>query len=296
MRNACPMEPRETRVTANDVEFACLETGDGPLALCLHGFPDSAWTWRHLLPELADAGFRAVAPFMRGYAPTAVPKDGHYYPAALGSDACALHEALGGGEDAVLIGHDWGAAGVYAATGEPERWRRLVAASVPPFGAMANMLSSYPQLKRSFYIWLFQMPLAEMIVGGADLAFLDGLWGDWTGSAYDASEDVAHVKDCLRGPENLTAAIGYYRDTFGGAETAPEHAKFAAAMGQVTPKPTLYLHGSADNALGIELVHDVEQYLAPGSEVAVVDGLNHFLHLEDPAQVNGRIVEFVSKP
>jgi pimeloyl-ACP methyl ester carboxylesterase len=213
------MEPRETRVTANDVEFACLETGKGPLALCLHGFPDSAWTWRHLLPALADAGFRAVA----------------------------------------------------------------------------NMLSSYPQLKRSFYIWLFQMPLAEMIVGGDDLAFIDGLWGDWTGSGYDASEDLAHVKDCLRGPENLKAAISYYRDTFGGAETAPEHAKFAAAMGQVTPKPTLYLHGAADNALGIELVDDVEQYLAPGSEVAVIDGLNHFLHLENPSEVNGRIVDFVSK-
>ena len=68
----------EGRVTANDVEFAYLEAGSGPLALCLHGFPDSAWTWRHLLPALADAGFRAVAPFLRGYAPTAVPADGRY--------------------------------------------------------------------------------------------------------------------------------------------------------------------------------------------------------------------------
>src|SRR5437879_3152644 len=117
MRNACPMEPTETRVTANGLEFACLEMGGGPLALCLHGFPDSAWTWRHLLPALADAGFHAVAPFMRGYAPTQVPPDGKYYPAALGYDACGLHEALGGSADAVLIGHDWGAAGVYAAGG-----------------------------------------------------------------------------------------------------------------------------------------------------------------------------------
>jgi len=96
------------------------------------------------------------------------------------------------------------------------------------------MLSSYPQLKRSFYIWLFQMPLAEMIVGADDLAFIDGLWGDWTGSAYDASEDLAHVKDCLRGPENLSAAIGYYRDTFGGAETAPEHAILELLSGHET--------------------------------------------------------------
>ena len=66
----------EGRISANGVEFGYLETGEGPLALCLHGFPDSAWTWRHLLPALADAGYRAVAPFMRGYAPTSVPADG----------------------------------------------------------------------------------------------------------------------------------------------------------------------------------------------------------------------------
>jgi pimeloyl-ACP methyl ester carboxylesterase len=93
----------------------------------------------------------------------------------------------------------------------------------------------------------------------------------------------------------MAAAIGYYRDTFGGANVAPEHAVYAAALGQPTPKPTLYLHGSADNALGIELVKDVEQFLAPGSEVAVSDGLNHFLQLERPEEVNRRIVEFVTK-
>jgi pimeloyl-ACP methyl ester carboxylesterase len=64
---------RSGRVTANGIEFGVLEVGSGPLALCLHGFPDSAHTWRYLLPELARAGFRAVAPFMRGYAPTPLP-------------------------------------------------------------------------------------------------------------------------------------------------------------------------------------------------------------------------------
>ena len=77
----------EGRATANDVDFAYLEEGTGPLALCLHGFPDTAWTYRFLLPALAGAGFRAVAPFMRGYAPTAVPADGRYQTAALALDA-----------------------------------------------------------------------------------------------------------------------------------------------------------------------------------------------------------------
>jgi pimeloyl-ACP methyl ester carboxylesterase len=79
---------QEGRITVNDVELAYLGTGpeDGPLALCLHGFPDTAWTWRFLVPELAEAGFRVVAPFLRGYAPSAVPADGRYQAGVLALD------------------------------------------------------------------------------------------------------------------------------------------------------------------------------------------------------------------
>ena len=87
-------------MNANGVDFAYCSDGpaDGPLALCLHGFPDTAHTWRHLLPRLAEAGYHAVAPFMRGYAPTQVPPDGRYDTGTLALDACELHEALGGSE------------------------------------------------------------------------------------------------------------------------------------------------------------------------------------------------------
>jgi pimeloyl-ACP methyl ester carboxylesterase len=126
---------RRRTVRANDIEFVVLEAGTGPLALCLHGFPDAAPTWRHLLPELAAAGFHAVAPFMRGYAPTAVPRDGNYSIGALVADAVALHQVMGGDEQAVLIGSDWGAETAYAAAAfAPGRWRRLVTHAVPPMG------------------------------------------------------------------------------------------------------------------------------------------------------------------
>jgi pimeloyl-ACP methyl ester carboxylesterase len=124
---------RSATVRANGLQFGVLEAGSGPLALCLHGFPDAAHTWRHLLPALAGAGFHAVAPFMRGYAPTAVPADGAYHLSALVADAVALHEVLGGDANAVLIGHDWGAEAAYgAAAFAPGRWRRLVTLAVPP--------------------------------------------------------------------------------------------------------------------------------------------------------------------
>ena len=131
------------QLTANGVDFTLLEIGTGPLALCLHGFPDSAHSWRYLLPELAAAGYRAVAPFMRGYAPTSVAPDGMYQTGALSADANALHEALGADENAVIIGHDWGAPSVYgAAASEPRRWKRVVGMAVPPGNAMGRAFAT----------------------------------------------------------------------------------------------------------------------------------------------------------
>jgi pimeloyl-ACP methyl ester carboxylesterase len=119
---------QQRTVRVNGTEFSYLESGppEGPLALCLHGFPDTAHTWRHLMPALAQSGYRAVAPWMRGYAPTEIPADGIYQVGALAVDACALHDALGADGDAVLVGHDWGA---YASYG---------AASLQPSGGAAS--------------------------------------------------------------------------------------------------------------------------------------------------------------
>jgi pimeloyl-ACP methyl ester carboxylesterase len=278
------MEIEQITVTANGLTFAALACGDeGPLALCLHGFPDSAHTWRHLLPELAAAGYRAVAPWLRGYAPTVVPSDGDYSAAALTVDVNSLHDALGGGRDAVLIGHDWGAMMTYqAAATAPDSWRRLVTIAVPPPGVATNAFFKYAQLKRSFYITLFQTPLAEMVVSADDLLFIEKLWADWSPS-YDGSQDLEHVKDSLRGPANLSAAIGYYRAMFtvGGGDQSPPH-------------PTLYLHGNEDGAFGVEGVAGTDQNLSEESRVEIIEGTGHFLHLEKPAEVNQMILAWLA--
>jgi pimeloyl-ACP methyl ester carboxylesterase len=285
----------EGRVTANQVEFAYLESGRGPLALCLHGFPDSAWTYRFLLPALAAAGYRAVAPFMRGYAPTAVPPDGRYQTAALGLDACALHDQLGGEGDAVIIGHDWGSMATYvAANHEPDRWRRVVTMAVPPSGAVASAFLQYQQLKKSWYMFFFQHGLADVVVGMDDLAFIEGLWADWSPS-YDGEEDIAHVKDALRDPANLAAALGYYRATLSGVGVDPDLDAVQAAGGNFTPQPTLYLHGRTDGCMGVEVAEASEPFLpSPGSRLEVVDGAGHFLHVERPAEVNQLILDFLA--
>jgi pimeloyl-ACP methyl ester carboxylesterase len=284
----------KTQVAANGVTFACLETGRGPLALCLHGFPDSAHTWRHLLPRLAEAGYRAVAPFQRGYAPTTVPQDGRYQSGVLGQDAVALHEALGGDADGVVIGHDWGALGVYGAVGsEPALWRRAVALAVPPGGAVARAFLTYTQLQRSWYMFFFQHPLSDLVVGADDLAFIERLWADWS-PGFDGAEDLAFAKASLRDPASLQAALGYYRATIGNGRRDPSLDPIEAAARGTLAVPMLYLHGTTDGAIGVEVADGAADVLADGSRVEIIDGVGHFLHLEQPDVVNALILEFLA--
>jgi pimeloyl-ACP methyl ester carboxylesterase len=284
---------RARTVRANDLEFGLLEAGSGPLALCLHGFPDIARTWEHLLPALAGAGFHAVAPFMRGYAPTAVPSDGAYQVGALVADAIALHEVLGADADAVLIGHDWGAETTYgAAAFAPDRWRRIVTLGVPPAALDAVLFSDYEQLKRFFYIFMLRDPLgfADAVVAQDDLSFLDRLWRDWS-PGYRPGEHLARVKDSLREPANLTAALSYYR---AAGQDAARYASEQEAAGRQAPQPTLYLHGADDGCIGADLARGAEDHLAPGSRVIVVENAGHFLHLERPREVNDHILAWIS--
>lgn len=285
--------------SVNGIEFTYLEAGpdDGPLALCVHGFPDTAHGWRHLLPELGAAGYHAVAPFTRGYAPTGLAPDGAYQTGALAADVNGLHEALGGDEHAVLIGHDWGAFAAYGASGRsPERWRKMITAAVPPMSAMANAFFSYDQIKRSFYIFFFQSPLADMAVPMNDLEFIARLWEDWCGPGYDAAVDVDHVRAALGDPGNLSAAIGYYRAMFDSSQHLDTYQAEQNA-GLLPPAvPTLYLHGDLDGCLGIELTEGVEAGLpVAGSRFEVIEGAGHFLQLEAPEEFNRRVLTFLAE-
>ena len=119
-------------VHANGIEFAYLEQGTGPLVLLLHGFPDNASSWSHQMPALAAAGFRAIAPYLRGYPPSEIPADGFYDRATLTADIAEVIRQLGNGQRVHLIGQDWGAAIAYAVlAATPELIDRAVVMAVP---------------------------------------------------------------------------------------------------------------------------------------------------------------------
>ena len=292
--------PTPSHVTlANGLEVEYLELGDGPLALCLHGFPDSAHTWRHLLPRLASAGYHAVAPFLRGYAPTGLAPDGSYQSGALGVDANQMRDSLGvegSSSEAVLIGHDWGALAAYGAANlEPDGWRRIVTLAVPPAGVVGSGFFTYEQLRLSWYMFFIQHPLADMVVPMNDHDFIAKLWRDWS-PGYDHAEDLAHFVACVPDAEHLTAVLNYYRHTIGGIDNRGELAEAQTATFAGPPQPTLYLHGRDDGCMLATLAEGADEFLpGEGSEAHLLDDCGHFLHLERPEDVNDLVVEFLTR-
>lgn len=284
------------RLEANGLTFHYLEAGQGPLVLCLHGFPDNAHTYDALLPVLAGAGFHAVAPFMRGYAPTSPAPDERYQAVLLVQDAVALLAALGGGRG-FLVGHDWGAAAAYGAAAlAPERVTRLVTlGAAHPAATRGRLATSYERHKGVWHAYFFQLPFAEQIVAANDFAFLEDWWRD-ASPEFDPAPVIEGVKATFRQPGVVTAALSYYRHTFNPANHDPALKALQERMAtSPTPVPTLALHGTRDRPGRLEAFEGMDDLFTGGLEKMVLPGAGHFVHRERPAEVSRRIVEFLTR-
>ena len=270
---------------------------DGPLMLLLHGFPDTAWSWRYVAPVLAKRGWRVVAPFSRGYAPTDVALDGCYQLGALVHDVIELHTALGGDSRAVLVGHDWGAMtayGVGALHGSP--FARVVAMSVAPdatskraYRAPGAVSRGIRQLRCSWYILFNQLPgLAERVF----VPLVRLLWADWS-PGFDATTELANVAAALPTRERRAAAVSYYRAFVQPWRRSARYATEQKACAGVPAVPTLYLHGRQDGAFLPEVGAQVEADLSSGSRAVMIDGAGHFLQIERPDVIADEILRFV---
>jgi pimeloyl-ACP methyl ester carboxylesterase len=284
----------DRRIVANGVDFHLLEAGEGPLVLCLHGFPDHARSFALLLERLAAAGFHAVAPNMRGYWPTGPAPDGCYQAWATGEDAIALISALGR-ETAFLIGHDWGAVAAYAAARlAPKRIDRLVTLAVPDGPqVIAGMLRSGAQQRRSWYMFFFQLAAADAALMIDDFALVDRLWADWSPGYALPDECRTALKEMLRQPGVPAALLAYYRQALSPAAMRPEWMERMAKLNGAITVPTLYLHGRDDGCMGAELGENMETGFPAGLQRMVIDDVGHFLHLEAPGIVADRIIHFL---
>lgn len=197
-------------IQANGLRFAYLEEGRGPLVLLLHGFPDTPHTWDAVRPALAAAGYRAVTPFTRGYAPTEIPAVEAYDGDTLGRDALALIAALGEErEKAFLVGHDWGAGAAYCAAGlEPERLRMLITVGIPH---PASVIPTPGLVWAVRHFFTLSRKGAAAKIRAGDMAHIDELVQRWSPGWKVPPGETDAAKAAFREPGCLEAALGYYR-------------------------------------------------------------------------------------
>jgi epoxide hydrolase 4 len=287
---------QDLRLEANGAQFHALADGpgDGPVVLLLHGFPESSRSWRLQLPALAEAGFRAVAPDLRGYGRS--DRHGPYDLETLAEDAAGLVAALGR-KRATVAGHDWGGAVAWAtAHGAPEQVERLVVLNCPhPAALRGELLTNPRQLWRSRYMLCFQLPwlpewtltrdgarqIARALAGGSHVR---GCW---------PREELDRAREDFLQPGAASAALGYYR----AAARHPGPARRLAARHPITA-PTLILWGARDRFLGEETIRPerLRPYFAPGNEPEIrrIDDAGHFVQNEAPQRVNEELIAWLT--
>jgi epoxide hydrolase 4 len=295
-----PYEPaiEDLDLVANGIRFHALASGpeDGSLVVLLHGFPELARSWRHQLPALGAAGYRAVAPDMRGYGDTDL--QGPYDVGTLVRDVTGLVEGLGR-ERTVVVGHDWGGAVAWAvAARHPELVEGLVAINCPPASALAHaMRHSRGQLRKSWYILFFQLPwLPErrMAADGAAVVARALVGGSHRRDAWPREELDAYRAAFAR-PGRAKAAIDWYRASFRQIVRPPR----SRSPSRRVAAPTLVLWGVEDRFLGRELVAPdvLRRVLTEGNvpEVVFIEDAGHFVQNEMPDRVNEELLRWLAR-
>jgi pimeloyl-ACP methyl ester carboxylesterase len=274
---------RATRVTTNGITLSVLESGpeDGPLVVLLHGFPELSFGWRHQIPALAAAGYRVVAPDQRGYATSDKPKGPRaYHLDELAGDITGLIDHYGR-EKAFVVGHDWGAVVAWwLGTNHPERVQKLVCMNVPHPSVMKKALSSsFAQLKKSWYVFFFQLPvLPERAIakGGAGILKRTSNRGSFI------DDELPVYRHAWRIAGAATGMLNWYR----------------AMRYMPTPKtervvvPTLLIWGKKDHALGHEMAAPSIAHCDDG-RLEMIDDATHWVQHDARDRVNALLVEFL---
>lgn len=280
------VEIKQVELTHHDLRFPALMAGEGEPVLLLHGFPDSHRNWRHQVEALAQAGYCAIAPALRGYAPDCQPRDGDYSLRAAVEDVCAFAAQLGGSVH--LVGHDWGAVVAYlAAARSPDLFRSCTMLAIPPLKRLPAALLKVPeQLLLSGYMEFFQLPLVpEWVLRRDGLAGVEWLWRRWSPD-WDASGYLDEARRTLAQPGVLTAALGWYRHLPRVWTDASREARGWLAL--PVKVPTMVLLGERDGCMSPRLLdHTINRKDFPaGLRVEKIAGAGHFLHLEKPERIN----------
>lgn len=276
-----PQGVEHAQVQAGEVRLHCASMGpaDGPLVLLLHGFPECWVTWRHQLPALAAAGFRAVAPDLRGYGASEKPRGvAQYRIEKLAQDVAELVRALGR-ERAHLVGHDWGGnVAWHAAMWHPERVEKLVVLSAPHPQRMRQGLQTLRQLRKSWYFFFFQLPIVPERYLTPERLRVMYRYTTARKGAYD-EEDIAALIEAVREP---SGPFHYYRAA----------ARFRSPPWRPIAAETLVIWGERDRWLGSELAEPDPRWV-PNARVERIAEASHWIQADAPDRVNDLLLRFL---
>jgi len=296
---------RHGQCIVNDVRLHYVEAGpsDGDLVICLHGFPEFWYSWHRQLPALAGAGYRVIAPDMRGYNRSEKPHGvGAYSLEELTADVRGLVTQFGA-EQAHIVGHDWGGVVAWAtAYRHPDVVRSLTVLNAPHPLKYARELS-LEQLGRSWYALFFQLPwLPERLFRARDFALLEELFTDERVSPEAFSPtDIDRYKDAFRHPGAVKSAISYYRALFRGTALTelPNSLPFVGSLrtptqsGQVRA-PTLVIWGENDVALTTAQLEGLETYVSD-LQIERFPNASHWVNADRPEAVNEALCGFLER-
>jgi pimeloyl-ACP methyl ester carboxylesterase len=282
-------EPIHRHAVVNGVRLHYVEAGTGPLVVLLHGFPEFWYSWRHQIPALADAGFRVIAPDMRGYNLSGKPKGVRPYQLeTLAADVAGLIRHAGATR-ATVVGHDWGGLVAWQVPlHHPEVLEKLIILNAPHPGAARRELRTLAQLRKSWYIFFFQLPvLPEWTIRRREFAGIAKiLRTDPVRSGAFSPEDVRLYQQALAQPGALTAALNYYRALF--RRSLREWSK---PFPPITV-PTLVIWGERDPYLGLPLLEGLREWV-PDLRIERLPEASHWIQVDAPEKVNRWMIEFL---
>lgn len=272
------------KIAVNGQKLAYFEQGEGPLVLLMHGFPDTPHSWDAVRPALAAAGFRAVTPFMRGYAPSSIPLGAENYASpVLGQDVLGLVRALGDGAPAFVVGHDWGASAAYAAAIlGPEDVRALVTVAIPHPGFIRPDLGFLWKARHFLYL---SSPAGEWIMRRDDFAHVESLYRRWSPRNELPSSEFEPAKNAFALPASLTGAVEYYRALKLSGDD------FFRARIRV---PTLAFAGESDGVASPDVFDAAREGFEGEYTVERLPG-GHFLHRENSDAFTEKLLDFLRR-
>lgn len=283
-------------VSANGIRLHVAELGSGPLVVLLHGFPEFWWSWRHQLTALAAAGFRTVAPDLRGYGASDKPPRGYDAP-TLAADIAGLVRALGE-RDAIVVGHDWGGHIAWTlAAMHPQVVRRIAVLSVPhPLRWLSALPRSGAQRRSSGYIARFQLPWhPERWIVANDAMNVSSLLHTWSGPAWPDAETERRCRDAMQILGAPHCALEYYRWSARSIPRA-DGRRYREWMRRRITTPTLQLHGALDRCVLPATADGSDRYVDGPYEWKLYDDAGHFPHQEQPADVSADLIRWCGMP